>query len=197
MSDGTAEMDERVLEAATKLFSELGYDTTTLAMIADVAGRGSAESDLLKSGKAEIYRAVFERCSTLEKAFFASAAECISYDAQGLHQLVDSFLDFSFDHLEISALWGHRVLKDAIDLDFPERTFTPPLEDMMTSHTWSGIREDLDMQFLAWTIIWMTTGFIGSGLPGEEGSRRRLDEPAAARYFRTQLHELLDARIRA
>lgn len=197
MSEETAKADERVLEAATKLFSELGYDATNLAMIADVVGRESVDSELLKSGKAEIYLAVFERCSTLEKSFLAATAERISYDAPGLHQLVDCFLDFSFDHVEITALWGHRVLKDAIDIDFPRQFFTPPLEDMMTSHSWSGIREGLDMQFLAWTIIWMTTGFIGSGLPGEDESRLRLDQPAVARYFRTQLHELLDARIHA
>ncbi|WP_106400946.1 TetR/AcrR family transcriptional regulator [Actinocorallia populi] len=196
MDERAADVDERVLETAIRLFAELGYDATSLDMIAGAVGSDVSRSALLKDGKPGLYRAAFEHFYELDRQRFEAAAQGISHGVEGLHLLADTFLDFSLAHPEIGALWGHRVLKDAIDFDFPER-FTPPLEVMMTSRTWEGVHPDTDLQFLAWTVIWMVLGFTHTGLPHEDGRRRYADDPSALHRFRTQLHRTIDARVRA
>ena len=114
---------------------------------------------------------------------------------QRANRLVDAAVDFTVAYPEVNAVWGHRALKDAIDLDFPDG-FTPGLETALTSRTWTGVRDDVDFRFLAWTVIWQVMGFAGTGLPCETGRAHSDDSPALA-YFRAQLHELIDCRIRA
>ena len=196
--DGTAdgtEADERVLNTAIRLFAELGYDATSLDLIAHAAGAETQESRLLRDGKPLLYRAVFDRFRTLEETYFETAAKDVPGDVEGVHRLVDAAVDFTVAYPEVNAVWGHRALKDAIDLDFPDG-FTPGLETALTSRTWTGVRDDVDFRFLAWTVIWQVMGFAGTGLPCEAGRAHSDDSPALA-YFRAQLHELIDCRIRA
>ncbi|GAA2736118.1 hypothetical protein [Actinocorallia aurantiaca] len=195
LKDRVADADERVLETSARLFAELGYDATDLDMIISAAGPEASRSKLLREGKAGLYRAVFERFRGLEESYFKAVAEEMTHDAEGMHRLADASLDFAIDYPEVNAVWEHRALKDAIDLDFPER-FVPALESVITSSPWEGLRQDVDLRFLSWTMIWMVMGFTGTGLPYEEGHRRRADHGPTLDYFRARLHEMIDCRIR-
>ena len=195
LKNRVAEADEQVLETSIRLFAELGYDATDLNMIVSAAGPEASRSGLLRDGKAGLYRAVFDRFRELEESYFKAVSEGIPHDAEGLHRLADASLDFAIDYPEVNAVWEHRALKDAIDLDFPDR-FVPALESVIASSTWEGLRQGVDLRFLAWTMIWMVMGFTGTGLPYEAGHRRRADHRPALEYFRTQLHEMIDCRIR-
>lgn len=193
--DRVTEADERVLETSARLFAELGYDATDLDMIIHAAGPGAARSELLRDGKAGLYRAVFNRFQELEERYFKTAAEGVAHDIEGLHRLADAALDFAVAYPEVDAVWRHRALKDAIDLEFPEE-FAPALESVITSSTWEGVRPDVDLRFLAWTMIWLVMGFTNTGLPYEDGRRRRADHRPTLEYFRARLHEMIDCRIR-
>lgn len=195
MDGRAAEVDRRVLDSAVRLFAELGYDATDLQLIAASAGVAPAESALLGRGKPEIYRAALEQIHMLEIAYFDAAAKDSPDDIQGVHLLVDAAFDFALEHPESGAIWAHRGLHDAQDLTFPEG-FAPHLETVLTSRSWHGIRSDVDLHFLAWTIIWMVMGFAQTGLPDERTRRHGPTDESASRRFRAELHELIDARLR-
>jgi len=177
--------DEAILATAVRLFAELGYDATTTQMIAAAAGPDGSGSRLLRSGKPRIYRAVLERFRQLEQAAFDEAARTATPDLDGIHHLVDAAVDFSRAHPELISVWIHRGLNDARDIGFP-RKVTPVLNTVLAEGEWKGIRQDVDLGFLSWTIVWTITGFARLGS----------DDPADLHWFRTQLHELVDARLR-
>ncbi|WP_106396636.1 TetR/AcrR family transcriptional regulator [Actinocorallia populi] len=185
-------MDERVLETAGRLFAELGYDGTDLELIAAAVGRGSQESSLMREGKEKIYRAVIARFSDRDLAHLQEAMKETPHDVAGLHHLVDAFLDFVFSHPEVPGLWEQRALKDAVDLTFPEEEFVPPLLTVLTAQAWEGVRLDLDLRFLGWLLMWSARGFVHGGLPDRAGEQRRADDPDTRRYFRDQMHSLVD-----
>ncbi|GAB2831268.1 hypothetical protein GCM10022221_32650 [Actinocorallia aurea] len=189
--------DEQVLRAAVRLFAEIGYDATTLDMIMQTAGPEAGRSMLLREGKPGLYRAVIEHFLAVERRFFEDAVRELPRDVRGLHRLIDSALDFALSHPEINAVWEHRGLKDASDLDFPD-TVTPPLETVMTRAPWAGVRPDVDMVFVAWAVIWLIQGFMRSGLPDPHGpGHRRADDIEALRTFHTELHTWVDLRVHA
>jgi len=185
------ETDERVLEVAERMFAQLGYDGTTIEMIEDAVGPGSQRSELLRRGKQELYREVFTYLFKLSDDRMRTAAEKAPDDVEGVHYLVDEFFDFVLDHPEMPALWQQRGLLDAVDIDIPEDTYQPPLVTAMTFRRWHGVRPDLDVEFLAWIVMWSLGGFVHNGFPDESGLRRRAEDPAVLQRFREQLHELV------
>ncbi|GLZ11716.1 hypothetical protein Acsp04_19510 [Actinomadura sp. NBRC 104425] len=178
------EADEKVLVVATRLFAELGFDTTTLGMIADAVGKEAEESKLLRLGKRQIYRDAFARLHAMEMARLESAAREVPDGPEGVHHLVDAFTDFVTEHPEFPALWSQRSLKDAIDLRFPEREFPPPLLTVLTSRSWQGLRRDIDLELLSWMIIWTVSCYVFHSRVSEQ------DFPFG--NFRRRLHALLD-----
>ncbi|ROO85972.1 TetR family transcriptional regulator [Actinocorallia herbida] len=188
--------DEQVLRAAVRLFAEIGYDATTLDMITQTAGPDAARSDLLREGKPEIYRAVIEYFHDVEQRYFDRASQEVSRDVRGLHRLIDAALDFALSHPEINAVWEHRGLKDASDLDFPDGA-VPALESVLVRSPWAGVRADVDLRFVAWAVIWLIQGFVRTGLPDAAGNRRPADDGDALRAFHTELHTWVDLRVHA
>ncbi|MEO3786206.1 hypothetical protein ABGB12_22995 [Actinocorallia sp. B10E7] len=186
------EMEERVLKAAGRMFSQLGYDATTLEMIAGAVGRGSECSELLQRGKQGLYREVFAYIYKLSEDRMRTALEKASDDAGGLHYTVDEYIDLILEHPEIPALWKQRGLLDAVDIDFPEEHLQPPLQAALTSRRWEGTRPDLDLKFLSWLVMWSMGGFIDNGLPDDSGQCHLADHPPTLQYFRARLHEMID-----
>lgn len=184
--------DEHVLETAGRLFGELGYDGTDFEMIATAVGRESEASSLLKGSKETLYRAVIGRFYARDMAHLLSAMKERPHDAEGLHHLVDAFLDFAVLHPEVPALWEQRALKDAADLSFPEEEFPAPLPMLLTSQPWEGVRPGLDLEFLGWLVMWAVRGFVQGGLPDRNGVQRRADDPGALGRFRVRIHEMVE-----
>jgi len=186
----TQTADEHVLETAGKLFAELGYDGTDLEMIATAVGRDSEASSLLKKGKQAIYRAVIGHSYERDIADLMTAMKEKPHNVEGLHHLVDAFLDSVLLHPEVPALWEQRALKDAADLTFPEEEFPAQLPMLMTGQTWEGVSPDHDLEFLGWTVMWMARGFVQGGLPDRNGVHRRAEDPASLQRFREGLHKV-------
>ncbi|MDX6744863.1 hypothetical protein [Actinocorallia sp. A-T 12471] len=195
-ADSPDAADEHVLRAAIKLFAELGYDATTRQMIIQTAGPGATRSELLREGKAAVYRAALEHLCDLEHRYYAEAARDLVRDMAGLHRMVDRALDFALLHPEVPAVWRHRGLKDASDLDLT-KDMRPGLETVLLQAPWSGVRPDADLQFVAWSVVWMITGFLASGMPDGSAPSRKADDPRTLQRFHTELHTMVDLRVRA
>ncbi|QXJ23826.1 TetR family transcriptional regulator [Actinomadura graeca] len=185
------DIDDDILDAAGKLFSQLGYDSTTLKMISEVA---RVETTLLEEiGREQIYRQVFARLRDIETARIDAALSESTHGVEGIHRVIDAFFDFIVDHPQLPALWSHRGLGDATDVHLSLAEDPPPFIDVLTSTPWEGVAPDLDLRLLAWIVIWSIGTFVHNGFMDEDGRQVFPDDPHAVRRLREQLHKILDA----
>ena len=178
---------ERILDAATRLFAALGYDGTSTRMIAEAAGLNVATVAYHVGGKRDLYLAVMERAHEVERAALRSALADMSPDAEGLLDLVDAYVEFCLSRPEIPALWMHRWLSDASDVAHLEEQYVRPLMDMVTGVARKVVPDDVDVEFVVWTIVWATHGFGAGGVLSADGQRRGVDDPQAVARFRRHM----------
>ncbi|MEU8118010.1 TetR/AcrR family transcriptional regulator [Spirillospora sp. NPDC049024] len=189
--EGAGEERELVIEAAARLFVQLGYDGTTLQMIGAVAGMSAQQVSRLVEDKQHLYLEVMTRYSRAEAVYMRGVMERISPDMAGLHTLVDGYLDYSIAHPELRALWVHRWLKDAADVQDVEGLYRPLLGALVEMFK-DAVRPGYDLELGFWNIIWMVNGFIHVGLIDAEGTRRFGDHPPTLRRFRAYMHDMLE-----
>jgi Transcriptional regulator len=189
----------RLIEVATRLFAELGFDGTSTRMIAEAAGVDVDEMVELVGDKTELYRTVMAHAYQTELEALRAAAAGFTPTLQGLYDLADAYLDFCLDHPEILSLWMHRWLGDAIDVDRLEDEFTRPMSGMVANLVRDLVPPDVDADYVIWTIVWSVYGFLTGGAkhaaaadPAARitGSGRRPD-PAALARFRAHLRTLI------
>ncbi|TDC54880.1 TetR/AcrR family transcriptional regulator [Actinomadura sp. KC345] len=177
---------ERILDAATRLFAALGYDGTTTRMIADAAGLNVATVAYHVGGKRDLYLAVIERAHLSERAVLEDAVARVS-DAGSLLTLVDRYVDFCAEHPEIPALWMHRWLSDAADVAHLEERFVRPLVDLVAAAARKVVSDDVDIEYVVWTVVWCTHGFGSGGVLDTDGRRRGLDDSRELARFRAHM----------
>ncbi|MEO3782820.1 TetR/AcrR family transcriptional regulator [Actinocorallia sp. B10E7] len=182
---------ERLVEVAGRLFVQLGYDATTMQMIAGAAGTSVHQAGLLVGSKQQLYLEVMNRFTRAEAEHMRAAAELATPDVVGLRMLADSYLDFSVEHPELRALWVHRWLMDAADVENVEDLYKP-LVDSVVEMFKDKLREDYDLQLGVWNIIWIVNGFIHVGIVDEKGRRRFADHPPTLRRFRAYMHDVIE-----
>lgn len=190
----------RVRGVATRLFAELGFDGTSVELIAQAAGV-DAESMIARMGdKAELYRQVMLEAHRVEREAMEAAVARFTPSTQGVIELVDAYLDFNLDHPYVMALWMHRWMGDAMDVGGLEELYARPLITMVTGVADEVLAEDVDVDHLTWTVIWCVYGFLTGGMqytgPGPAtGTGRRPSLPTAdseaLRRFRRYLHTLI------
>jgi AcrR family transcriptional regulator len=184
--EGGTESDtarERIIGTAIRLFASLGYDGTSVQMIADASGLDVAIiTDL----------AVMQRAYVAKRAMYDSAFAEFTPDRAGIHLLVDHLLDFSVNHPEISELWIHRWLGDAADVTGLEALYLKPILDRLTDATRSAVGTDVDLRIAWWAVIWSVRGFVVGGLLNKQGQPVRPSDPVLLRQFRPHLHQLVD-----
>ncbi|QKG25307.1 TetR/AcrR family transcriptional regulator [Actinomadura verrucosospora] len=192
---------ERILDAATRLFAELGYDGTSTRQIAEAAGLNIATVAYHTGGKRDLYLAVMERAYRAERAALETALADLTPDAAGILALVDRYIDFCAANPEIPALWIHRWMSDASDIADLEARYVEPLMEAVVREVGAAVGDDADVEYVTWTVIWCTHGFARGGVLRGDGLRHRMDDPAALARFRANLHRLvlaglgLDARV--
>ncbi|MCP9950378.1 TetR/AcrR family transcriptional regulator [Actinomadura madurae] len=186
---------ERILEVATRLFAALGYDGTSTRMIAEAAGLNVATIAYHVGGKRDLYLAVMERAHVAERAALDRALAEITMDREGLLALVDGYVDFCIERPEVPALWMHRWLSDAADIAHLEEQYVRPLVEIVTGLARKIVADDVDVDFVVWTIVWCTHGFGCGGLLDADGNRLGLDDPAAVARFRAQMRRTVAAAI--
>jgi len=182
---------EQIVAVATRLFAELGYDGTTLQIIADACGTDLATVVSLVTGKSELYLQVMGRAAEAERT---ALAEVFAASPVDVPRLIDVYLDFCVDHPEVPALWMHRWMSDASDLVQLEELYVQPLHDELGAAIANQVAPDVDVGYAVWTIIWCVHGFLRGGVlpqPGPRGGGPTSRDVAA---FRAHLH-LVAARL--
>ncbi|KAB2371393.1 TetR/AcrR family transcriptional regulator [Actinomadura montaniterrae] len=191
---------DRIVDAATRLFAELGFDGTSPRLIADAAGVDPASVDRLTGGKTELYREVMRRATDAEKAAVGGAAGGFTPTRQGVERLLDEYLDFYSAHPEYLGLWLHRRTGDAADTADLEEQYVRPRLGGIVEALRAEVPDDVDLDLTVWTIPWVISGFLsqralGTRVDEEEaetdGPYRRVS-PAELERFRAHLHMLLE-----
>jgi AcrR family transcriptional regulator len=186
---------ERILEAATRLFAALGYDGTSTRMIAEAAGLNVATIAYHVGGKRDLYLAVMERAHLAERTALDEALGQIGDDPEGLLRLVDGYVDFCLEHPEVPALWMHRWLSDAADVAHLEEQYVRPLMALVTGVARRIVGDDVDVDYVVWTVVWCTHGFGCGGVLDADGKRGGLDDPRAVARFRAHMRRTVAAAI--
>ncbi|MDL4820620.1 TetR/AcrR family transcriptional regulator [Actinomadura opuntiae] len=203
MSADTDDLD-RIIDAATRLFAELGFDGTSPRLIADAAGVDAGTVTRLTGGKTDLYREVMRRATDAEKRAVAGAAGGFTPTRQGVERLLDEYLDFYAAHPEYLGLWLHRRTGDAADTADLEEQYVRPRLGSIVKALREAVSDDIDLDLTIWTIPWVISGFLSqralgtrSGEAAEaakddsDGPYRKIS-PAELERFRTHLHTLLE-----
>ncbi|MEU9022546.1 TetR/AcrR family transcriptional regulator [Actinomadura sp. NPDC048394] len=192
--------EDRLIETATRIFAELGYDGTSLQMIADAAGLGIDAVHSVAATKADLYRAVMRNADEVEEAALREALAVFTPDRSGVLMLADAYLDFYVSHPRVLALWQHRWMGDAADLPDLEELYTQPLSRDIADTVRGLVPPDVDPDYLIWSVVWCVYGFLTGGVvrsgPGEP-PRRHTPSSAPCPHddvegFRAFLHTMLD-----
>ncbi|QKG19564.1 TetR/AcrR family transcriptional regulator [Actinomadura verrucosospora] len=197
MSGGT-DLD-RIIDVATRLFAELGFDGTSARLIADAAGVDPATVDRLTGGKTELYREVMRRATDADRAAISGAAEGFAPTREGVERLVDQYVDFYAAHPEYLGLWLHRRTGDAADTGDLEEQYLRPRLGGIVEALREAVPENADLDLTIWTIPWVIFGFLSQralgadpdGEPATDGPYRRVS-PEELERFRGYLHRLLE-----
>src|SRR5690606_13339064 len=118
---------DRLIGVATRLFAELGYDWTSMRMIADAAGVDPEQVTQAVGDKPELYQEVMARALRAEQEVVRSALRSATPGVQAALDLVDAYLDFNLAHPEYLSLWLHRWTGDAADTPDLEGLYSRPL----------------------------------------------------------------------
>ncbi|MEV0585059.1 TetR/AcrR family transcriptional regulator [Nonomuraea sp. NPDC050310] len=183
--------EERIIAVATRLFAELGYDESTLSLIAGAANVQPADIVALFGGKQGLYQAVMRRVDAVERDALRTALAGFSPSAESSKRLADAYLDLMASNPHIPLLWMHRWMGDASDSPEMEEGYTRPLVDDIVAEIEPLMPPGVDARYFVWTIVWCVFGFLTGGVL----DRPRVDRevrPAELARFRAHLHQMMD-----
>lgn len=186
------DVHQRILMTAESLFAEIGYDETTLQMIADAVGLPLSFVTGEFGDKGHLYTAVMQGVRDRGEEVMKKHLESCGHDAASLHLLADSALDHFLQYPQDAALWMQLRMQDAADLaDVGRRSsfsqLTRTLELMG-----GGLRQELDPVLVLETIFWSVQCFIRDGVFDETGFRVGREDPGTVDRFRRHLHQMVD-----
>jgi AcrR family transcriptional regulator len=194
-----ADAQDRIIDAATRLFAELGFDGTSPRLIADAAGVDTGTVTRVTGGKTDLYREVMRRATDAEDRAVGGAAGGFTPTRRGVERLLDQYLDFYAAHPEYLGLWLHRRTGDAADTaDLEERHVRPRLGGIVEALR-AAVPGDVDLDLTIWTIPWVISGFLSQralgartdDTPDTDGPYREI-APDELERFRVHLHTLLE-----
>jgi AcrR family transcriptional regulator len=186
-----SQVRERILDTATGLFAELGYDEVTVRMIAETAGLTFDEVIATIGTKRDLYVLVMDRAAALEDGMLAKAAAEFTHDVAGMHRFLDRYLDFYVTYPHIAALWIQRRMFDAADITHIESQISVPQLRLVAESVGSTFGPGVDVELALWSIAWCVQDFVQGGIPTEDGKRVGRNDPQTLARFRTHLHSML------
>lgn len=194
---------ERIVEAATRLFAERGYDATSTRAIGEAVGLNIATVAYHVGGKLELYRAVMRRAHLAQREVATTALDQLrscgpSADETrtALLGFVDTYLSFCLNNPEVPALWMRRWLSEGAELAEIEAEFAGPLvaevaDGVRTVVDRAGIGAGVDIEMLVFLIVWTTHSFGQAGVIDAAGHRLGPRDLPALDRFRRHLHTLV------
>lgn len=186
---------ERILDVATRLFAELGFDGTSTRLIAEAAGLNIATVAYHVGNKRDLYLAVMERAHQKERAALEEATADLAPDVEGVLRLLDRYIDFCAANPDVPALWVHRWLSDASDVAHLENAYVQPLMEMVGDAIAKAAGDDIDIEYLVWSVIWCTHGFAQGGVLRDDGQRHRMDDASALIRFRAHMRRMVTSTL--
>ncbi|GAA4055565.1 TetR/AcrR family transcriptional regulator [Actinomadura miaoliensis] len=183
---------DQIVDTATRLFAELGYDGTSLGMIGDALGvpvSGIADE---AGNKRQLYLTVMQRAFEAEWAALKTAADSCPPGRECVHHIADAYLDFHVSHPYIRALWAHRWVADAADIVDLEDRYPRPLFRMVAQKTRDAVPDRVNVYYMLGMMVWTVHGFLGSGVLARRRGMLRTDHPKVVSDFRTHLHLMLE-----
>ena len=170
---------QRVIDSATRLFGELGYDGTPLRLIAEALGVSPSAVVEVAGDKRTIYVEVMRQAYEAERQMLDEAVSRAGTGRAAVHEIVDGYLDFHVANPQNRALWAHRWVDDATDLSELEDRYARPLFRLVAQKIRHVVPPDVDTYYLLGTLVWCVHGFLGSGLLDRSRGIRRADGRAA------------------
>ncbi len=134
---------------------------------------------------------VMNRYYDAEAAHMGAVAARVTHDVAGLHDLIDSYLDYSVAHPQLRALWVHRWLRDAADVQNVEDLYRPMIASLVEMFK-DSVRDGYDLELGLWNVIWNVNGFIHVGIVDDKGRQRFADHPPTLRRFRRFMHDVIE-----
>ncbi|TDC84774.1 TetR/AcrR family transcriptional regulator [Actinomadura sp. 7K507] len=183
---------QHVIDGATRLFGELGYDGTSLRLIADALGVTTSTVIEVAGDKHTLYIEVMRQAFEAERAMLEAVVSRAGSGRSAVHEIVDAYLDFHVARPQNRSLWAHRWVADAADISELEDRYVRPLFKLVARRIRDLVPPDVDTYYLLGTMAWCVHGFLGSGLFGRSQGMWRADDPAAVASFRAHLHVLMD-----
>ncbi|MCD0449631.1 TetR/AcrR family transcriptional regulator [Actinocorallia sp. API 0066] len=173
---------ERVLDIATRLFAELGYDETSLGLVADAVGLSVAEIDEEFGGKRGLYLNVYRHLHEQELDVVDALGEVADHDS--MHRFVDVYLAHLKARPERAALWLQRRLHDAADIREVERTYLSPQVERAVKAAENLFRPGIDPELALWTVAWTAQAYTLASVPGEPADAEETHERILAHLHR-------------
>lgn len=116
---------QRILEAASELFGELGYEGTSLRAVAERAGVAKGLAFHHFGTKAHLLELVLQRFYEGQREALAPALMQDAPPEKRLHDLVDAYFDFSKEHYRFPRLIQTMTARDATALEIVQRQYQP------------------------------------------------------------------------
>jgi AcrR family transcriptional regulator len=185
---------ERVIDAAVRLFSELGFDSTSLELIAETADVDRDTLADLVGGKADLYRAVMNRIADVQRIAGLDDAAGFVPTRQELERRVNAYMDFHMAHPEYLRLWVHRWTGDAADISDLEAQYLYPRVSAFVALLHEATGNEVDIDMTVWALSWLIAGFLSQRVPldtAERGERRGPSQQELER-FRAFIHTFLE-----
>lgn len=204
LSDETTGSRERILQAATHLFAEHGYDATSTRTIAEAVGLNIATVAYHVGGKADLYREVMRRAHLAQREVVDRALTELGHAGPteretraALLRFVDAYLDFCLVNPDVPALWMRRWLSDGADMAEVESEFAGPLaaeagavaREVLDR---AGLAPDLDVEMLVFTTVWTCHSFSRAGVVDPSGARVSTGNLVMLERFRSHLHAVVE-----
>ncbi|NDU72971.1 TetR family transcriptional regulator [Actinomadura sp. DSM 109109] len=181
-----------VLEVATRLFGQLGYDGTSLQLISDVLGVGPAVVAEVAGDKRALYQEVMRQAFEAEREMLEAAVARSDSARAAVHEIVDAYLDFHVANPQNRALWAHRWVSDAVDFSTMEDQYARPLLQIAARRIKDAVPPDVNTYYLLGTMVWCVHGFLGSGILRPDHGMKDAAQPGVVESFRAHLHVLMD-----
>lgn len=157
--------DARILDVATRLFAGLGFDSTSMTMIAESSGITPDALTAKVGTKTELYTAVIGRARQLVRDRLAKIPAVLDPPTrQGLARTIDITLDAYADNPLMLKLWLQHRIGDASDLGDVEGQALLPGYSWYANLLRDAAPEDLDIDYILTAIRWLIEGFLSGGI---------------------------------
>ncbi|MEO3824021.1 TetR/AcrR family transcriptional regulator [Actinomadura sp. B10D3] len=183
---------QEVIDVATRLFSELGYDGTSVRLIADAVGVTPATITEVAGDKRAVYLEVMRQAFEAERVMLDKVVSETEPGRGAVHHMIDAYLDFHLAHPHNRLLWAHRWVADAADITELEDRYARPLMHIAVRQIRDVVPPDVNPFYMVGTMVWCVHGYLGSGLLQKSPGMRRSDDPRAVASFRTHMHVMMD-----